>query len=65
MHPRDKSMTWYPNIVVLYIDEVRQDHTELYYPTMSKAREIASYLNDLMPERLKRTQIYVAEKSFE
>jgi hypothetical protein len=65
MKPRDNSMTWYPNIVVLYIDEVRQDHTELYYPTMSKAREIASYLNSLMPERLKRTQCYVAEKNYE
>lgn len=65
MHPRDNSMTWYPNIVVLYIDEVRQDHTELYYPTMSKAKEIASYLNDLMPAYLRTKQCYVAEKNYE
>lgn len=63
MKPRDKSLTWYPNTVVLYKDDIRQDHTELFYPTMEKAREIANFLNELMPKYLRKVQYYAAEKT--
>ena len=42
------------------VGEVKK--SALFYPTREKAREIANFLNELMPKGLMETQVYVVRR---